>query len=196
MFYSHAKITNSHVPFADNIGERVYMVEFDGKLPAHLQRWQRTVDAMLTDITLGGPQYIMVDQGFVKAGQTLRKPGVHIDGFWEPKMYAHGGGHGGHTGGGQPRHQGGKHLQWNNRTELLVLASDEPGCVVYEGEWEGEVDEAHGVSNLSGQLGKQLMQPHHAYAGDTATLLHESIPQGWDAWRSVVRLNCYNATHH
>lgn len=197
MYHSQAKVTNSYVPFADNIGERVYMVEFDGKLPTHLSRWQPTIDAMLTNITLGGPQYLMVDQGFVRSGDTLRSPGAHIDGFWEPTLYAHGGGHSQHrNGGGGGGHKKGGHIKFNNRTELLILASDEPGCVFYDGEWDGDINDKNGVSNLRGSFKTELMLPHHAYAGDTGALLHESVPQQKDAWRSVVRLNCYNATHH
>lgn len=82
--------------------ERVYMEPFTKRegLPWHLSRWNDTVAAMLDGIGVDGPLYLMIDQSFVPAGTPHRRPGVHIDGYWNPAMLAHGpsssygGGHG------------------------------------------------------------------------------------------------------
>lgn len=74
------------VKFAAHTGERVHMLGFHKEegLPAHLSRWQETVDQMLTGIDTDLPIYLMIDQGHVKAGNPHRRPGLHIDGFWVP----------------------------------------------------------------------------------------------------------------
>lgn len=78
--------TRGIVPFPAFLAERVYMREFTqkGGLPRDLSRWQPTVDAMLDGIETHGPIYLMVDQKEVKANDTHRRGGIHIDGYWNP----------------------------------------------------------------------------------------------------------------
>lgn len=86
------------VTFPEFTGERIYMLPFyqrDG-LPTEHRRWQETVDAMLAGIETDLPVYLMVDQGVVLPGNAHRRPGVHVDGYWNPEIRSHGfgGGHG------------------------------------------------------------------------------------------------------
>lgn len=80
------------VAFPEFTGERIYMHEFrkSSGLPPEYARWRETVEQMLTGIDTDGPIYLMVDQGMVAPGNTHRRPGVHIDGYWNPAMLAHG----------------------------------------------------------------------------------------------------------
>lgn len=73
--------------------EKVYMVPFYKKegLPNNLKHWQRTVDAMLEGVNTDDVIYLMIDQAFVKANSYHRRPGVHIDGYWNPGINSHGG---------------------------------------------------------------------------------------------------------
>ena len=102
------------VTFPAHTGERVYMREFRKStgLPAHLSRWQSTIDAMLDGVDTDGPIYLMIDQGVVKATSSHRRPGLHIDGYWNPAISAHGGG-GRHSrtpsDEGRGGHGGGRH---------------------------------------------------------------------------------------
>lgn len=75
-----------NVRFPTFTGERVYMepVFRDKALPEHLTRWQETFDDMMADVDVDGPVYLMIDQKIVKAGNTHRRGGLHIDGFWVP----------------------------------------------------------------------------------------------------------------
>lgn len=100
-YISHIE-TRGMLAFPEFTGERVYMRGFlqrDG-LPADLVRWRPVVDSMLDGIETDQPIYIMIDEGFVKAGSAQRREGLHIDGYWNPGLQAHGndsgGGHGGH----------------------------------------------------------------------------------------------------
>lgn len=95
----------SNVSFPEFKNEKVYMVPFYKKegLPFNLKHWQKTVDAMLEGVETENVIYLMVDQGIVRANTFHRRPGVHIDGYWNPNFNGHGGhriemegSHGGH----------------------------------------------------------------------------------------------------
>jgi hypothetical protein len=104
-YISHIE-TRGTVTFPEFTGERVYMRGFlqrDG-LPADLVRWQPVVDSLLDGIETDQPIYIMVDEGFVRAGSAQRREGLHIDGYWNPGLQAHGNDTGGH--GSVPRGHG------------------------------------------------------------------------------------------
>ncbi len=83
----------SAVTFPEFRNEKVYMVPFYKKegLPFNLKHWQKTVDAMLEGVETEDVIYLMVDQGIVKANTFHRRPGVHIDGYWNPSFNGHGG---------------------------------------------------------------------------------------------------------
>lgn len=168
------------VAFPAFTGERVYMREFTkaAGLPADLRRWQDTVDAMLDGVDASGPIYLMVDQGVVRSGVTHRRPGVHVDGYWIPRLQAHGG------GGGQHRTNGAAEM------ETLAIASDVLGCAAYVGPFDGIPgvggDCAH--IDLCG-MQRVEMEPGHVWMGHTLHMLHESLPVPRDCLRTVVRLN-------
>lgn len=167
------------VSFPAFTGERIYMREFtkrDG-LPTDLSRWQPTVDAMLEGVEAPGSIYLMVDQSEVKASAAHRRPGVHVDGRWNPSLYKHGhGGGGGHRFGGIP--------------EALLLASDVCGCRAHVGHYEGEPGGGGDCGHIRvGGLTPVPMEPGRVWAGDALTMLHEAVPVGRDCLRTVVRLN-------
>ncbi|UIF90917.1 hypothetical protein [Cupriavidus sp. UYPR2.512] len=192
------------VPFPAHIGERVYMREFrkaDG-LPADLSRWQSTVDAMLDGVDTDGPIYLMVDQGAVRAGNPHRRPGLHIDGYWNPGVHAHGPHRPDtpHHSVRPPRHihsSGGDHgFKWTTSregvhwpSEAIILASDVSACRAMVGEFEGMPAEGGDCSHID-VAGMEEIRFHagHAYAGNV-TMLHESLPVAVDCLRTVVRLN-------
>jgi hypothetical protein len=74
------------VDFPAFAAERIYMREFrlETGLPEDLKHWQQTVDQMLVGVDTDSPIYLMVDQKFISASETHRRPGLHIDGYWNP----------------------------------------------------------------------------------------------------------------
>lgn len=182
----------AQVTFPDFTGERVYMVPFtvaDG-LPKHLARWQATVDAMLRGIDARGLVYLMIDQAEIRRGDFHRRPGLHVDNYWNPGSVDHGGPpppplHGPipapptHSGHG-PKYG----------SELLIIASDILGCEALVGRWSGECD-GHGDCSHVKRDGLRVvpMLPGLAWIGETGSLLHEALPLARDAQRTVVRLN-------
>lgn len=170
------------VPFPAFTGQRVYMREFTkaAGLPADLTRWQDTIDAMLDGVDTSEPIYLMVDQAPVKVATTQRRPGLHVDGYWSPAIDSHRHvvcGHGGHRIDGA-------------ESEALILASDVLGCAAYVGEFDGNPASGGDCGHIdaSGLL-RVDMEPGHAWAGHTLTMLHEALPVRHDCMRTVVRLN-------
>lgn len=169
----------SRVPFPEFTGERVYMRKFvDGVLPPDLARWQRTVSAMLDGVRYSGVGYLMVDQGVVSAGTTHRRPGPHVDMYWDDGIRCHGESvpathhplptqppqhrawaprhsalplPGRHLPVPTPGHVGsplGRHCQSQDAREALVLASDVAGCLSYTGEWSGVIGDGGDCSGV------------------------------------------------
>jgi hypothetical protein len=179
------------VTFPAFTGERVYMHEFtkSAGLPNNLKRWQDTVDQMLDGVDADGPIYLMIDQAAVKAGLTHRRPGLHVDGYWNPGGFDHGRnppGHGGHRGVSMHGHR-----SIGGADELLILATNELGCRAFVGSYELPQDFNGGDCSsveTSGMLSVP-MDAGWAWAGDTRTMLHESIAHQRDCLRTVVRLN-------
>ncbi|MCZ8255002.1 MAG: hypothetical protein O9327_04980 [Polaromonas sp.] len=186
------------VVFPEFTGERVYMAQFtlEGGLPPELARWQATVDAMLDGIDVRGPIFFMVDQGEVRASATHRRPGLHVDGRWNPATNGHE-----HSFEPPPerRRQRGPRAQGASE-ELLVLASDTLGCAAYVGEYTGLPDLGGDCSHIETRgLQRVELSPGRAWAGPALSMLHESIPVLQDCRRTVVRLNVQEAwipRHH
>lgn len=181
------------VTFPEHTGERVYMLPFDPHqpLPSSVDRWQHTVDAMLRGLDLSHTPraYLMVDQGHVAAGNSHRRPGVHIDGYWVESLGGHhGGGHRARAGG--TWHSGGG---WSTSTfdepEALILASDVCGARAYVGSWSGHIGDGGDCTavDVSG-LAVLPLRAGMVYAGNV-TMLHESIPLYFDTKRTLVRIN-------
>ena len=187
---STVKIIGS-TSFPEWRGERHYMVPFTKRngLPDQLRHWQHTVNSMLANVETEDEIYLMVDQTFVKAGHTQRRPGVHVDMYWHPSISAHGGGHG-HTT--SPSRHDSRHCNSGSFHEGIILSSSVVGGVAYIGEWDqnfmnpkdGDCSKLD-VSNLQ----KVIMEPNKVYAGDTIAMLHESVPVEQDCHRTLVRLN-------
>lgn len=216
------------VVFPQFLAERVYMREFykDKPLPDDLSRWQPTVDAMLADVDTDGPIYLMVDQGVIRGGNTHRREGVHIDGYWNPGIAghghngisAHGAGRPSQGHGGQRREHGyvpppppghggrggGSHLAgvggWANATyeehEGILLASDVQAAMGYMGDFHGSPVDGGNCAHID--TTGLVAVPFEAgkVYAGNVTMLHESLPVAKTCNRTVVRLNIPNWTVH
>lgn len=198
------------VTFPVHTMERAYMREFrkETGVPNDLKRWQPTIDQILAEVDTDGPIYLMIDQGFVKANQSHRRPGIHIDGYWIPELQTHsgGGGHIHNTSGrwdtpspswihaknrgywdGDYWNTNPKALDWPD--EAIILASDVQASKAYVGEWNGEIKEGGDCSHLDVSHLKAVdLKPNIVYAGNV-TMLHESTPVLVDSLRTLVRLS-------
>lgn len=193
------------VAFPPFLGERVYMREF--RKGDDLGRWNPTIDAMLDGVDTDGPIYLMIDQSEVCAETTHRRPGLHIDGYWDPGSR----GHQGHTMSAHrsqplprtPRHhqvplhrshhEPGRHRGWDNATfdapEAIILASDVSAARGLIGEFNGPLGEGGDASLVDTRgLIELPMLANRVYAGNVSCL-HESLPVPVACRRTLVRLN-------
>lgn len=201
MIYQSKVTELGPVKFPEFLGERVYMKEFLQRegLPEELKRWQSTVDQMLDGIESDNPIYIMIDQSFVKKGTPHRRPGVHIDGYWNPEIKAHGGGHfynppNRHSPGHSPvPTHGPRNRSWRsasfNHPEDVILASSTTAARAYVGKYESEIGDMGDCKDIDvSSLDSLLLEQGKAYSGNI-TFLHESLPLQEDCFRTLVRLN-------
>lgn len=184
------------VTFPQFEGDKVYMHPFYKKegLPVHLKHWQKTIDQMLKNVETDNVIFLMIDQAFVKAGAPHRRPGLHIDGYWN----AAAGSHGGHQSNG--RHGSGNHTSslmtesnWGTAefkdAETIILASNVSAAKAYKGSYQGVIQDMGNCENISTQEMTEIpLQANIAYAGNV-NFLHESVPVKEDCFRTVVRLN-------
>lgn len=218
MIYQSLIEQRGSVIFPEFCGERVYMEPFFQKtgLPGHLSRWQRTVDAMLDGIETENPIYLMIDQSPVGAGSTQRRPGLHIDGYWNAGMGSHSGhravmahspyppGHGpaprparpteplAPSHRSTPRHSCGT-VRWEDALfdapEAVILASNISAARGLVGSFEGEIRQGGDCSHIDVSHMREIaMEGGNVYAGNV-TSLHESLPVIEDCLRTLVRLN-------
>lgn len=182
-------------PMPTFTGERIYMRPFTRE--ADLGRWTPTVLAMLDGIEWDGDAYLMVDQQRVVAGETSRRPGLHVDGWWDPGVSAHGGvgrppSHRARPTHRQapPRHQQPSHMHGSGwKREGILLASDVQGCRAFAGLFPDDVGERGNCAHLDGEgMTPVVFDANRVYAGNV-TMLHESLPVVADCLRTVVRIN-------
>lgn len=204
------------VAFPEFNHERIYMQPFYKKtgLSRGYERWQSLVDCMLDGVDTDGPIYLMVDESPIKAGQTHRRKGLHVDGYWQPALSAHGGGHGpkpqpgrhggGHgsvrshshtyTGGHEPRpHHTAGNSSWGDATfeepEAIILASSLSAAQGWKGPYDGPVGNGGSCSHISlNDCIHVPMMANQIYVGNVCCL-HESLPVQQDSIRQLVRLN-------
>jgi len=182
--------TGTIAAFPAHTGERVYMEPFyqRGGLPSSLRRWQYVVDMMLAGVDADGPIYLMVHQGTVERGGTLRRPGPHVDGHWIAAANRHGDPPlpPGHT---NPGPSPGGHRNPMNQRELVILTSDVYGCDALLGDYAGQFGSGGDCTDMDlAALRRSPLAPFGVYRGDVYTV-HEAVPSPVDARRTVVRLN-------
>ncbi len=180
-------IKTERVTFPEFTGERDYMRGFTkcAGLPTDLKRWQRTVDAMLDGVDAPGEIFIMIDQGVVQAGNTHRRGGPHIDGYWHADVKAHGGG---------GRHMGNWKIgpSWItvdlDRPEAIILASDVCASRGWTGEYTGVGEGGAVAYGDIDHLPSFVLAANQVHIGNVG-FVHESTPVREATRRSLVRLS-------
>lgn len=155
--------------FPEFSGARVMMLPFrlDDLDTLPVAHYRPAVRQLLNVCTVKtGVAYLTIDEAFVRAGETHRRPGMHVDGL---------GGWGG-GGGGWARNG-------------MLLASSIFGCRGWAQAFEGEIGPNGECEHLAGQCGPETkMLPNRVYwCNDLA--VHESVPQSFDAPRQFIRLS-------
>ncbi len=215
--YSSNVKVGSPVTFPEWRGERHYMIPFTvGRgLIGDLGRYQTTVNQMMDGVLVDPNQqcYLMVDEKEVTPGNFHRRPGLHVDGYWNPGTKGYGGHGAVSCHGGQPywsptptkhspvipSHQSPQPTHGaqsiSNIPEGLILASNYTAARAITGEYSRDfVNDWRGgdCSDLSiHHFNEVVLKANQAYHMDVMTL-HESLPITENVRRTVVRINVPN----
>jgi hypothetical protein len=121
--------------------------------------------------------YLTIDEAHVSAGETHRRPGLHVDGWYRGEAGGWGGG--GSWGGGDTVGGG---------TGMLVACSSD-GARIWSGTFAGRPDPDGGCEHVRSQLGPAWeMVPGIAY-WCSPLCLHEAVPAREAGPRTFVRLS-------
>jgi hypothetical protein len=122
---------------------------------------------------VGQVGYITIDEKAVKAGETHRRKGLHVDGVFNDSC-------GGWGGGG-----------WGSHGNGMITVSSVKGCKAYNQLFDGEIGKDGECEKLISQLDKnksEIFKEGVAYWVD-GLCVHESLVQNEDCNRIFVRLS-------
>lgn len=202
----------SKVTFPEWLGERHYMLPFTlhTGLPREVERYQSTIDQMMAEVAVDRDQecYFMVDEKIVEPGVTHRRAGLHVEGYWHPKLHCHSGG--GHCPAPpahgptptrsptprpipDPKEKDTPKTYWTRAfSEGVILASNYTSARALIGHYERDfvADWRKGDCSDLDTAGLQeiTLQGGIAYHMDVFTL-HESLPVRERIQRTLIRLN-------
>ena len=117
--------------------------------------------------------HVTVDESVVQAGRSQRRPGAHVDGCYIPDL-------------GRWRHYAtdGSPIP---RMAIIVAASV-PGCIVYQGEFDGWPSEYGDLEEIRDQLGAGALLPANEAFLLSPHCVHESLPFTEPTTRAFLRL--------
>jgi len=156
-------------------------------LPAEFVDMAKT---MLADIVATGIGFFTIHGRTLKAGETLRRPGAHIDGSYDQAVFDWGGG----GGSGWKVDQDGPALTTAEHERLylaasggIILASNYEACNGYVGEIDGQPGVGGDCTHL--ELPEPfLLRRNTVYYGNNH-FVHESLPMREAVHRVFVRIN-------
>lgn len=159
-------------------GTRIMMMpviigELDG-IPERFHSLMKTLFALCEGRFFGEVGYLTIDERDLKAGDTLRRPGLHVDGVYNGRAGSWGGGGWGPAGNGMLTVSNTSHCK-----AYLGLVHGEPGL-------EGECDQVDLV-----QAVPHRFEANKVYWVD-GLCVHESLPVETDQKRQFIRLSMPN----
>jgi hypothetical protein len=162
-------------------GVRVMMMPFlmedpTGTLPESLAGYRPALERVCALASpKSGVGYLTIDEALVRAGETHRRPGLHVDGCGPY--------------GGDPTPQWPRPYASNG----MFLASSHEGCRGYTQDVEGSPGADGDCEHLRSQLGAGfVMSPGRLY-WCSPTALHEALPMPRDTYRQLLRVSMPSA---
>lgn len=115
--------------------------------------------------------YLTIDEQELEPNETLRRGGLHVDGYYHGKCGAWGGGGG-----------------WGSVGNGMLTISSTPHCKAYLGMFDGEPMAEGECDHLTVPNDGELFEAGHIYWVDGACV-HESMPVEKNTKRQFVRLS-------
>lgn len=168
------------MPFPEFSGLRIMMMpvvlgDLRG-VPEQYRDFVKTLYGMVENRFIGCIGYLTIDERIVKAGNTLRRSGLHVDGYYKGTCGAWG-------GGGRP---GGT---WGSVGNGMMTVSSTPHCKAYLGRFEDQPGSEGECDHIPVQeQHSEIFEAGAVYWVDGACI-HESLPVDEDTPRQFVRLS-------
>lgn len=144
-------------------------------LPAHLEQYKPALRDLFEKCKQHHGQigYLTIDEKDLKAGETHRRAGKHVDGVHEGSCGGWGGGGGG----------------WGSKGNGMLTVSNVPGCRAWNQTFDGEIGQDGECDKLAAQCEEgTLFQANTVYWVD-GLCVHESVPMERDTQRTFLRLS-------
>lgn len=175
MIVSAYRKTECFVSFPEFSGERVMMMpvrlgSLDGTPPQYsdvLYSLYGVMESRFRD-DIG---YLTIDEQNLEAGQTLRRGGLHVDGYYHGKCGSWGGGGG-----------------WGSVGNGMLTVSSTAHCRAFLGMFDGEPGPEGECGHLHLDSQGEIFEPSRIYWVDGACI-HESLPVKERIKRQFVRLS-------
>lgn len=121
---------------------------------------------------IGEIGYLTIDEKVVEKGQTLRREGLHVDGYYHGRCGAWGGGGG-----------------WGSVGNGMFTISSTPHCEAYLGKFEGEPKDEGECEHIDlNNAVPEIFEANELYWVDGACI-HKSLPVEEDTKRQFLRLS-------
>ena len=168
----------------------VSMLPFDLQTLAGLPaEFTQLVTSMLYGIKAVGTAYFTLHGRFLSANDTLRRPGAHTDGNYEPCGWSNGGGNGWKIGENGPAID----TQFHHDSYLvptggIILASSYPSCIGYIGDYSGTIGVGGDCRDVDLSTGQSFMLDADTIYYGNNHFIHESLPVATDTHRVLARI--------
>jgi hypothetical protein len=146
-------------------------------IPSSLSHWNETLEKLFD---MGGHKgdvgYLTLHEKIVQPAQTHRRGGLHVDGIYQGRSGAWGGGGGG---------------SWGSVGNGMLTVSSHAGCRAWNQQFEGWPGDEGECDHLADQCLREsgtLFLPNTVYWVD-GLCVHESVPLTTTANRQFVRLS-------
>ena len=164
------------------MGRQKYMHGFDvanPTMPEGFEDYLAVVESLLSSAGItSGEAFMTVDEKALKAGETQRKPGPHVDGKFNRAALKWGGGGG-----------------WNHSCNILpvartpvIVASSFQACRAWLGDFDATPNEHGGLEHIQDQLGSGVMLDANMGYYLSPDCIHESLPMPHDVERTFLRI--------
>ncbi len=174
--WSHSPVTFPHFT-----GERIMMMPVIlGSLQGVPPQYRELVSKMYGTVEnrfIGDVGYLTIDEQDLEPGNTLRRSGLHVDGFYHGSHGAWGGGGAGGAGG-----------SWGSVGNGMLTISSTPHCKAYLGIIEGEPMAEGECDHLVMPNEGEVFEENQIYWVDGACV-HESLHVTEKTQRQFVRLS-------
>lgn len=177
MFSSTYRKIYNHSPlrFPDFRGTRIMMMPvmlgYDYGVPEHYLCLLHEIYSVMEQRFTDQVGYLTIDERELVPGETLRRGGLHVDGYYHGRCGAWGGGGG-----------------WGSVGNGMLTISSTPHCKAYLGWISGQPNDEGECDHLTMPNDGELFEAGHIYWVDGACV-HESMPVTETTKRQFVRLS-------